>query len=189
MSHIHPTSFIDDEVQIGEWTNIWHFCHIMSEVKIGSQCTLGQNVFVGKGVKIGNGCKIQNNVSVYEGVELEDDVFVGPSAVFTNVYNPRSELVKMDEMRKTLIQKGATLGANCTIVCGYTIGMYALIGAGSVVIDDVPDYAMVVGNPAIRKGWVCKCGERIQFNFDTACCEKCGSQYYKETANKVAERT
>ena len=144
---VHESSYVDDEVVIGSGTKIWHFSHIMSGSKIGSNCNIGQNVTIGPHVAIGNNCKIQNNVSVYEGIELEDNVFCGPSMVFTNVYNPRCEISRKNEFRKTLVKMGATLGANCTIVGGITIGSYAFIGAGTVVNRDVPDYALVVGNP------------------------------------------
>ena len=158
---IHESSYVDDEVVIGSGTKIWHFSLIMSGSKIGSNCIIGQNVTIGPHVAIGNNCKIQNNVSVYEGVELEDNVFCGPSMVFTNVYNPRCEISRKNEFRKTLVKKGATLGANCTIVGGITIGSYAFVGAGAVVIRDLPDYALVVGNPAKQIGWMSQYGEQL----------------------------
>jgi UDP-2-acetamido-3-amino-2,3-dideoxy-glucuronate N-acetyltransferase len=149
--------------------------------EIGARCVLGQNVFVGKGVRLGNGVKVQNNVSIYEGVEIEDDVFCGPSMVFTNVMNPRANIERKNEFRKTLIRKGASMGANCTIVCGTTVGRYAFVGAGAVVSRDVPDHALVVGVPARRIGWVCECAERIEFEGPTARCTSCGKSYTKES--------
>ena len=158
---LHPSSFVDDGVEIGAGTKIWHFCHVMSGARIGGNCVLGQNVFVGRNVVIGNGVKIQNNVSVYEGVILEDNVFCGPSMVFTNVINPRSEIERKTEFKTTLVKRGATFGANCTIVCGVTIGRYAFVGAGAVVTKDVPDYALVVGVPAQQVGWMSRHGHRL----------------------------
>src|SRR5467141_872704 len=160
---VHESSYVDDGAQVGRGTKIWHFCHVMPGAIIGERCNLGQNVVVMPGTRIGNNVKIQNNVSVYEGVTLEDDVFCGPSVVFTNVFNPRSAIRRMDELRPTLVRRGATLGANCTIVCGVTIGQYAFIGAGAVVVKDVPDFALVVGNPGRIIGWMCQCGNRINF--------------------------
>ena len=155
---VHESSYIDENVEIGEGTKIWHFCHVLKNTKIGKNCIIGQNCMIGPDVKIGNRCKIQNNVSVYKGVILEDEVFIGPSAVFTNVLTPRAFIERKNEFKTTLVKKGATIGANATIVCGITIGEYALIGAGAVVTKDVPPYALVLGNPAKRVGWVCKCG-------------------------------
>lgn len=160
--YVHPTACVDGPCEIGLDTKIWHFCHIMSGARIGSGCTLGQNVFVGSDVTVGDNCKIQNNVSLYTGVELEDDVFCGPSCVFTNVTNPRSQIVRRDLYERTLVKRGATIGANATIVCGVTIGMYAFIGAGAVVIDDVKDYALTLGVPATQKGWMSRHGHRLQ---------------------------
>jgi len=157
----HPSAFVDEDVQIGGDTRIWHTAHIMKGSVIGRNCRIGQNVVIGPEARIGNGVKIQNNVSVYKGVTLEDYVFCGPSMVFTNVYNPRSEIPRMDEVRPTLVKRGATLGANCTLVCGITIGCYALIGAGAVVRTDVADYALMVGVPARRIGWVSRHGHRM----------------------------
>ena len=167
---VHPTAIIDDNVAIGKGTKIWHFSHVLSGSAIGENCNIGQNVVIGPDVSIGNKCKIQNNVSVYKGVTLEDGVFCGPSMVFTNIYNPRAEIGKMDQVRPTLVKKGATLGANCTIVCGHTIGRYAFIGAGAVVTKDVPDYALMVGNPARQIGSVCECGGRLDH---TSTCVEC----------------
>lgn len=161
---VHPSSIIDEGAQIGEGTRIWHWVHVCGQAKIGDHCSLGQNVFVGNKVSIGNNVKIQNNVSVYDNVTLEDDVFCGPSMVFTNVYNPRSAITRKDEYRNTLVKQGATLGANCTIVCGVTIGKYAFIGAGAVVNRDVPDYALMVGVPAKQIGWMSRYGEKLVFD-------------------------
>ena len=151
---VHPSSIVDEGVEIGAGTKIWHFCHVLKNTVIGENCVFGQNVVVGPDVTVGNGCKVQNNVSLYKGVILEDDVFCGPSCVFTNVINPRAFIEKKSEFKTTLVKKGATIGANSTIVCGNTIGKYALIGAGSVVTHNVPDYALVVGVPARQIGWV-----------------------------------
>ena len=159
-SLIHKSVFVDADADIGDGTTIWHFSHIMKNAVIGINCVIGQNVFIGANVVIGNGCKIQNNVSVYTGVTLDDNVFCGPSVVFTNVYTPRAAIDKMQELRPTLVKKGVTIGANATIMCGITIGRYAFIGAGSVVLKDVPDYALMVGNPAKQKGWVREDGNR-----------------------------
>ena len=158
---IHPSAIIDEGAQIGDGSRVWHFSHICSGALIGEKCSLGQNVFVGNDVVIGNNVKIQNNVSVYDAVTIEDDVFCGPSMVFTNVYNPRSAVTPKDEYRKTLVKKGASLGANSTIVCGITIGKYAFVGAGAVINKDVPDFALVVGVPAKQIGWMSCYGERL----------------------------
>jgi UDP-2-acetamido-3-amino-2,3-dideoxy-glucuronate N-acetyltransferase len=173
---VHPTSIVDENVVIGVGTKIWHFSHILSSSDIGDHCNVGQNVVVGPDVTIGNRCKIQNNVSVYKGVTLEDGVFCGPSMVFTNVLNPRAEVRKMDQAHQTLVKKGATIGANATIVCGTTIGCYAFVGAGAVVTKDVSDYALVVGNPARQMGWVCACGERLDADL---VCTGCAKRYVK----------
>lgn len=159
--YVHPSAYVDEPASIGAGTKIWHFCHIMSGAIIGEHCNLGQNVFIAGSVAIGSHTKIQNNVSVYDGVTLEDYVFCGPSMVFTNVLNPRVEVPRRDEYLSTFVRRGATLGANCTIVCGATIGRYAFIGAGAVVRGDVPDYALMVGVPAVRKGWMSRHGHRL----------------------------
>lgn len=177
---VHETSLVEEPVQIGNGSKIWHFSHIMPEVKIGEGCNIGQNVYIAKGVTIGNNVKIQNNVSVFEGVILEDDVFCGPSCVFTNVTNPRSHISRKKEYKTTKIKKGATIGANATIVCGNEIGRYAFIGAGAVVTRNVPDYAMVYGNPARQNNWVCHCGIRLDFSEEnTTECTACGTRYKK----------
>ena len=168
----HDTAVIDDGVSIGKGTKIWHFSHVLKGSKVGATCNIGQNVVIGPDVTIGNACKIQNNVSVYKGVTLEDGVFCGPSMVFTNIYNPRAEIRKMDQVRPTLVKQGATLGANSTIVCGTTIGRYAFVGAGAVVNKNVPDHALVVGNPAKQIGWVCTCGERLSDDLECLACER-----------------
>jgi UDP-2-acetamido-3-amino-2,3-dideoxy-glucuronate N-acetyltransferase len=178
---VHESAFIDNDVEIGEGTTIWHVSHVLKNSRIGQNCRIGQNVVIGPHVRIDNGVKIQNNVSVYEGVTLEDDVFCGPSMVFTNVFNPRSEIQRMDELRPTLVQKGASLGANCTIICGVTIGRYAFVGAGAVVVKDVPDFALVVGNPGRITGWMCVCGNRINFAGENGpgVCKVCQRAYQK----------
>lgn len=171
--YVHESSYVDDGVQIGEGTKIWHFSHVQKGAVIGKNCSLGQNVNIGNNVKVGNGVRIQNNVSVYEGVELEDNVFCGPSCVFTNVTTPRAHFPVHGVYAKTLIKEGASLGANCTIVCGHNVGKSALIGSGAVVAKDVPDYALMVGVPAHQIGWVCECGKRLG---DDLKCE-CGRTY------------
>ena len=172
---IHPTAIVDDGAQIGDSTRVWHWVHVCAAAKIGQGCSLGQNVFVGNDVVIGNNVKIQNNVSVYDAVRLEDDVFCGPSMVFTNVYNPRSAVSRKNEYRQTLVKRGATLGANCTIVCGVTIGAHAFIGAGAVVNRDVPAHALMLGIPARRRGWMCGCGVQLQGTGRVFC--TCGVEY------------
>lgn len=180
MYKTHPTAIIDDGAQIGEGTRIWHWVHISGGAQIGRDCSFGQNVYVGNKVTIGNNVKVQNNVSVYDNVTLEDDVFCGPSMVFTNVYNPRSAITRKDEYRNTLVKQGATLGANCTIVCGVTIGQYAFIGAGAVVNRDVPDFALMVGVPARQVGWMSRFGEQLKFNGKEAICPYTQEIYYLE---------
>jgi UDP-2-acetamido-3-amino-2,3-dideoxy-glucuronate N-acetyltransferase len=177
----HPSAIVDDGVEIGEGTTIWHFSHVLKGSRIGKGCRVGQNVVIGPNAVVGNGVKIQNNVSVYEGVTLEDGVFCGPSMVFTNVMNPRSEIRRMHELKPTLVRRGASLGANSTIVCGVTIGRYAFVGAGAVVLRDVPDYALIVGNPGRLIGWMCVCGKRLEFagNGGAAVCSDCERKYTK----------
>ena len=179
---VHPTACIDRPVEIGAGTRIWHFCHVMPGAFIGRDCVLGQNVFVGEGVVIGNGVKIQNNVSIYSGVTLEDEVFCGPSAVFTNVRTPRAGVPrKSPEQRSdTLVRRGATVGANATVVCGVTLGRYAFAGAGSVVASDVGDFVLVTGNPARPAGWRCVCGEIVRLESGKGICEACGARYLYE---------
>jgi UDP-2-acetamido-3-amino-2,3-dideoxy-glucuronate N-acetyltransferase len=186
---VHESSYVDDGCEIGEGTKIWHFCHVMTRARIGRACNIGQNVVVSPDVVIGDRVRIQNNVSVYTGVLLEDDVFCGPSMVFTNVFNPRSHLSRKDEYRSTLVKRGASLGANCTIVCGHTIGRYAFIGAGAVVIRDVPDYALVVGNPGRITGWMCQCGVKLVPGGcvpDAATCAACGARYHGMADGRLA---
>ncbi|OOM16639.1 acyltransferase [Clostridium saccharobutylicum] len=176
---VHESSYVDDNVKIGEGTKIWHFSHVMGNCEIGEKCNIGQNVVISPGVKLGKGVKIQNNVSVYTGVICEDYVFLGPSCVFTNVVNPRSFIERKSEYKDTIIGKGASIGANVTIVCGHNIGKYALVGAGAVVTKHIPDYALVVGNPARISGYVCKCGEKLAFKDGNATCSACGEKYTK----------
>jgi len=173
---VHPTAIVDDKVTVGEGSKIWHFTHVLSGSKIGKGCNIGQNVVIGPDVMMGNNCKLQNNVSVYKGVTLEDGVFCGPSMVFTNVYNPRAEIRKMDQARPTLVKRGASIGANATVICGNTLGRYCFIGAGAVVTKNVPDHALVVGNPGKQIGWMCECGERLTDDLD---CLTCGKKYKK----------
>ena len=178
---VHPTAIVDEPCEIGAGTRIWHFCHVMPSVRIGRNCNVGQNVFIASDVVIGDNVKIQNNVSVYTGVIIEDDVFLGPSMVFTNVINPRSHVSRRDEYQTTLVKRGASIGANATIVCGTTLGRYAFVGAGTVVTRDVPDYALVYGNPGRIRGWMCQCGVKLCFepqgDGKRATCERCGIQY------------
>lgn len=177
---VHESSYVDEGCEIGEGTKIWHFSHIMKGCKLGKRCNIGQNVVVSPGVTLGEGVKIQNNVSVYTGVVCEDGVFLGPSCVFTNVINPRAFIERKSEYRKTTIKKGASVGANATIVCGHDIGRYAFVGAGSVVTKDVPDYAMVYGVPATVRGYVCQCGEQIKFSNGKAVCPACSKRYHMD---------
>ena len=181
----HKTAVIDEGCEIGSGTKIWHFSHVLTNSILGENCNIGQNVVIGPDVTIGKGCKIQNNVSVYKGVTLEDGVFCAPSMVFTNIYNPRAEIRKMDQVRPTLVKHGATLGANCTIVCGTTIGRYAFVGAGAVVTHNVPDYALMLGNPARRAGWMCKCGERLT---EKLTCPACGKVHTEEEEGLIENK-
>ena len=174
---IHSTSIIDQGALIGKGTRIWHWVHVCAGARIGENCTLGQSVFVGNNVIIGNNVKIQNNVSVYDAVHLEDDVFCGPSMVFTNVSNPRAAIVRKDEYRSTIVRKGATLGANCTILCGTTVGEYAFVGAGAVIIRDVLPFELVLGVPARHAGWICRCGIKLTNISESVECSVCGSCY------------
>jgi UDP-2-acetamido-3-amino-2,3-dideoxy-glucuronate N-acetyltransferase len=177
---VHESSYLEEPCEIGEGTKIWHFCHVMKNSVIGKGCVLGQNVLVASGVRLGDNCKIQNNVSLYTGVVLEDHVFCGPSMVFTNVINPRCEVIRKDEYKRTLVKRGASLGANCTIVCGVTIGQYAFVGAGAVVTRDVPDFALVTGSPARQRSWMCRCGIKLQLSDPqrpSAACAACGTTY------------
>jgi UDP-2-acetamido-3-amino-2,3-dideoxy-glucuronate N-acetyltransferase len=186
---VHSSSFVDEGVEIGKGSKIWHFCHILSGSKIGERCIVGQNCMIGPDVSLGNGCKLQNNVSIYKGVTLEDNVFCGPSCVFTNVYNPRAFIERKAEFRPTLIKYGATIGANATIICGSAVGRYALVAAGAVAKKDVPDYAIVAGVPARIVGWACACGTTLKFEKGmlssgkplNVSCEYCGNKYCLES--------
>lgn len=173
----HETAIVDDGAKIGAGTRIWHWTHISAGARVGGQCSFGQNVFVGNDVVIGNNVKVQNNVSIYDAVTLEDDVFCGPSMVFTNVNNPRSHVSRKHEYRRTIVRRGVTIGANATIVCGHTIGEYAFIGAGAVVTADAPAHALMLGVPARRAGWMCRCGERLSDAPGIATCPACGARY------------
>jgi UDP-2-acetamido-3-amino-2,3-dideoxy-glucuronate N-acetyltransferase len=175
---VHESAYVDEGATIGKGTKVWHFCHVMPGAVIGERSSLGQNVVVMSGTRIGDNVKIQNNVSVYEGVELEDDVFCGPSMVFTNVTNPRSHVSRKSEYKRTLVRRGSSIGANATIVCGVTLGEYSFVGAGAVVTTDVPPYAMMVGVPARRRGWMCQCGERLP-DSGVGTCAACGTSYEK----------
>lgn len=182
---VHESSYVDEPSQIGAGTKIWHFCHILKDTVIGERCSFGQNCVVGPNVKIGNNVKAQNNISIYEGVEIEDDVFLGPSMVFTNVINPRSFIVRKEEFRKTLLKKGSSIGANATVVCGTTIGRYAFIGAGSVVTKDVQDFEMVYGVPAKHRGWVGKSGNQLSFSAQGLALDESDGCQYRLKDNKV----
>jgi UDP-2-acetamido-3-amino-2,3-dideoxy-glucuronate N-acetyltransferase len=183
---IHESAYIDPPCEIGAGTKIWHFSHIMSRCKIGLKCNLGQNVVVSPDVVIGNNVKVQNNVSIYTGCVLEDNVFCGPSMVFTNVINPRSEIVRQSEYKPTVVRRGATLGANCTVVCGHSIGAYAFIAAGAVVCKDVPAYALIVGVPGRHAGWVCRCGVKFpKSGTNTLTCAACGNEYREEKSTLI----
>ncbi len=185
---IHESAYVDEGAQIGEGTKVWHFCHVMPGAVIGNHCSLGQNVVVMGGTKIGNNVKIQNNVSIYEGVEIEDDVFCGPSMVFTNVVNPRSHVSRKHEYQRTLVRRGASIGANATIVCGVTLGEYCFIGAGAVVTKDVPAHALVVGVPAGIAGWMCECGVKLQEGLLDLTCPADGKRYSRR-GDKVTRTT
>src|SRR5215471_11443468 len=178
---VHESSYVDAPCEIGAGSKIWHFSHVMKNSSIGRDCNIGQNVVISPDVTIGNNVKIQNNVSIYTGCILEDDVFCGPSMVFTNVVNPRSHVNRKDQYKTTLVRRGASLGANCTVVCGTTIGQYAFVGAGSVITRDIPDYALVYGNPGRIRGWMCACGVALQFNGANgegqSKCKACGAEY------------
>ncbi len=189
--YIHESAYVDKGAVIGEGTQIWHFSHIMKGARLGKNCKIGQNVFVANNVKLGNNVKIQNNVSVYDNVTLEDNVFCGPSMVFTNITNPRSKYPQNtpDKYKNTLVKEGATIGANATIVCGHTIGRNAFIGAGAVVTKDVFDYALVYGNPAKVKGWMCECGKKLSFYRSIARCSSCSRKYKRVKNKKVVEET
>jgi UDP-2-acetamido-3-amino-2,3-dideoxy-glucuronate N-acetyltransferase len=183
-ARIHQSAYVDDGVTIGEGTTIWHFCHLLGQVSIGRNCVIGQNVMIGPRVRVGDGCKIQNNVSLYEGVTLEENVFCGPSCVFTNVNNPRAQITRKSEFRQTLAKRGATIGANATVVCGHTLGVYSFIAAGAVVTDSVPDYALMAGVPARRIGWISEAGEKLG---PELLCPRDGSRY-RQTAQNRLER-
>ena len=181
--YVHPTAVVDDDVVLGPGTKVWHFVHVSSGARIGARCALGQNVFVARGVRLGDNVRVQNNVSIYEGVEIADDAFLGPSCVFTNVVNPRSFIQRKSEYRATRVGRGASIGANATIVCGHDIGEYAFVGAGAVVTKDVPPYALVVGNPARRVGFVCRCAARLPAGDQVSvACPECGAGYAIEGA-------
>lgn len=173
---VHATAVVDEGARLGAGTKVWHFVHVCADASIGDRCVLGQNVYVGPAVRIGHGVRIQNNVSVYAGVEVEDDVFLGPSCVFTNVLRPRSFIDQKTQFAPTLVGRGATIGANATIVCGHDVGAHAMVGAGSVVTRDVPAHALVLGNPGRRRGWVCRCGATLPEGAEVAC-EACGARY------------
>ncbi len=184
---VHESAYVDDGATIGKRTKVWHFCHVMPNAEIGERCTLGQNVVVMSNTKIGNNVKIQNNVSIYEGVILEDDVFCGPSCVFTNVNTPRSHVSRREEYQTTLVRRGTSIGANATVVCGVTLGAYSFVGAGAVVTSDVPAHALMVGVPARRVGWMCQCGERLQTSELGGACERCGTAYHQEGGQLLAD--
>jgi len=178
---VHESAYVDDGALIGAGTKVWHFCHVMPEAVIGRNCSLGQNVVVMSRTRIGNNVRVQNNVSIYEGVVLEDDVFCGPSCVFTNVLNPRSHVSRKAEYETTLVKRGASIGANATVVCGVTLGEFAFVGAGAVITSDVPPHALMVGVPARRVGWMCECGERLRLAGGGAACVRCGTGYREES--------
>lgn len=183
---VHESSYVDEPCEIGKGTKIWHFSHVMQNAKIGENCNIGQNVVISPNVVIGNNVKIQNNVSVYTGVICEDDVFLGPSCVFTNVINPRAFIERKNEYKKTIVKKGASVGANATIVCGHNIGSYAFVGAGAVVTKDVPDYALVIGSPAKVVGYVCKCGNKLEKTNNIYKCSICSKEYILANENLIS---
>jgi UDP-2-acetamido-3-amino-2,3-dideoxy-glucuronate N-acetyltransferase len=185
--YAHETAFIDEGVKIGSGSKIWHFSHVLKDSEIGESCNIGQNVVIGPRGRIGNRCKIQNNVCVYEGVTLEDEVFCGPSMVFTNVINPRSAIPRMKELKTTHVCRGATIGANATILCGTRLGRYCFVGAGAVVVRNVPDYALVVGNPAQIIGWMCACGMKLDMTSGRYTCQTCGQKYFMENGLVLPE--
>jgi UDP-2-acetamido-3-amino-2,3-dideoxy-glucuronate N-acetyltransferase len=189
----HETACVDDPGAIGEGTRVWHFSHIAKGASVGPRCSIGQNVYIAHGAVVGAGVKIQNNVSIYDGVTLEDGVFCGPSVVFTNVINPRSHISRKHEYRATLVRHGATVGANATILCGLTIGRFAFVGAGAVVTRDVPDFALVTGNPGRQQGWMCRCGVKLKVSGTgkrrRAACESCGTEYRSEPTGLVEKET
>lgn len=192
-AQIHPTAIVDDGAVLGEGTRVWHWVHVSGGARIGAGCSFGQNVFVGNDVRVGDNVKVQNNVSIYDAVTLEDDVFCGPSMVFTNVYNPRSAVTRKAEYRRTLVRRGATLGANCTVVCGVTVGRYAFVGAGAVVNRDVPDFALMLGVPARQAGWMSRHGERLPLPLDgdgETICPHTGDRYLLERGKlRLADAT
>jgi UDP-2-acetamido-3-amino-2,3-dideoxy-glucuronate N-acetyltransferase len=183
---VHPSSFVDEGAVIGAGTKVWHFSHVMPGAVIGERCNIGQNCVIMPGTKLGNNCKLQNNVSIYQGVELEDDVFCGPSMVFTNVSLPRSHVNRRGEYERTICRQGTTIGANATIVCGVTLGRFSFVGAGAVVTRDVRDHALVVGNPARQVGWMCACGERLRLADGAGRCGRCGTAYVERGGQLVA---
>ena len=180
--YVHPTAIVDENVTIGEGTRIWHWCHIMPHVQVGKNCNIGEHAFIESGVKLGNSVKVKNNVALYEGIICEDNVFLGPNCVFTNVANPRSFIARKNEFKDTIIKEGATIGANATIICGNEIGKYSFVGAGSVVTKDVADYTMVIGNPAQLYAYVCKCGVKLD---EKMTCKACGKEYIFNEEGKV----
>ena len=183
--YVHPSSFVDEGAVVGKGTKVWHFCHVLPGAVIGERCNIGQNCVIMPGAKLGNNVKLQNNVSVYEGVELEDDVFCGPSMVFTNVGTPRSHVNRRGEYQRTVVRRGASIGANATVVCGHSLGRFCFVGAGAVVTRDVKDFALVVGNPAKQIGWMCQCGERLALTNNAATCGRCGTRYREQQGELV----